>query len=418
MLKKLSSMVIFSFVATLSTFAYQTLATHFLAPEDYGLLALWLTDIGYLGMFFVLGLDSSILYHAKLGEKYEDNMGKNFIIYFIVFTITMLIVFTFELNTKYYIPLFVCIISIAIISVFKSFFQFREEYIWFNLFGVLLPAGLLISFLIIYILKWNIEIYQLLNIYMLVSVSGLIVAGYKYFLVSNIKFNKYSFKKASYLFYGLKSILNKVLAITLYSSTIYILSYFEKLEDLAYFFVASSISKMVWVLPDSAGNLLYPRFLKIGKDYKKKEIFDEMNYYAQIVFVFNILAIIGFLIMGNLILNFLYTSEYKSVFIPVIILLIGNQGMVYFKLLSRYLASTNNWKPLYFSLGFGIIINISLNLILIKLYGLIGACIATSLSFLACGIFISFYVKGSFYGFLNIKSLFKKLFLSRVPHLK
>ena len=143
-----------------------------------------------------------------------------------------------------------------------------------------------------------------------------------------------------------------------------------------------------------------------------------MNYYAQIVFVFNILAIIGFLIMGNLILNFLYTSEYKSIFIPVIILLIGNQGMVYFKLLSRYLASTNNWKPLYFSLGFGIIINISLNLILIKFYGLIGACIATSLSFLACGIFISFFVKGSFYGFLNIKSLFKKLFLSRVPYLK
>ncbi|PRP66924.1 lipopolysaccharide biosynthesis protein [Nonlabens agnitus] len=406
MLKKLSSMAVFSFMATLATFAFQTIATHLLTPADYGVLARWLTDIGYLGMFFVLGLDSSILYHAKLGEKYEDNMGKNFMIYFIVFLLSFLVVFTFKLDSRYYIPLFVSIISLSITSVFKSYFHYREEYLWFNLLGLLLPIGLVITFGIAYFIDLKFEIYQALNAYAVISFIVLILVGIKYFTVASVSFNKDLFKQISYFLYGIKSILNKVLSLTLYASTVYILSFFGKLEAVAFFFVASSISKMVWVLPDSAGNVLYPRFLKIGKEYKKINILNEMNYYAQIVFVFNILTILAFGVLGHFILGLLYSNAYHVIFVPVIILLIGNQGMVYFKLLSRYLAAMNNWKPLYFSLVVGIIVNIGLNFILIPLYGLIGACIATSFSFICCGLFISIFVKGSLYGFLNLRSFF------------
>jgi len=410
MLKNLSSMTIFSFMATLATFSFQTIVTHLLTPADYGVLAKWLTDIGYLGIFFVLGLDSSILYHAKLGEKYEDNMGKNFMIYFIVFLLSFLVILSFDLDSRYYIPLFISIISLSITSVFKSFFQYREQYLWFNLLNLVLPFGLLLAFGTAYIIDRKFEIYQVLNLYAIISTLVLIVVGVKYFTVSTVRFTKDLFKSISYFLYGIKSILNKILSLTLYASTVYILYFFGALETVAFFFVASGISKMVWILPDSAGNILYPRFLKIGREYKQEDIFNEMNYYAQIVFVINILAIISFAVLGHYILSLLYSNAYQAIFIPVIILLIGNQGMVYFKILSRYLASMNNWKPLYYSLAVGIIVNIGLNLLLIPDYGLIGASIATSMSFIACGIFISFYVKGSLFGFLNIINIYKKHF--------
>ncbi|MDQ7918280.1 polysaccharide biosynthesis C-terminal domain-containing protein [Mesonia sp. MT50] len=401
-------MAVFSFMATIATFAFQTLTTHILTTEDYGILARWLTDIGYLGMFFVLGLDSSILYHAKLGQKYEDNMGKNFIIYLIVFLLSFGILFFFGLDLSYYGPLFVSIISLSVLSVFKSYFHYQEQYLWFNLLGLLKPLALVIVFGSVYLLSLNFEIYETLNLYALISILVLIITGFKYFTVSTVRFTKDIFKNISYFFYGIKSILNKVLSLTLYAATVYILSFYGEMEMVAFFFVASSISKMVWVLPDSAGNLLYPRFLKIGKVYKKEEVLKEMNYYAQIVFVFNILSILGFLVLGHFILSLLYSETYQVVFIPVIILLIGNQGMVYFKLISRYLASVNNWKPLYFALAVGIIVNVGLNFILIPQYGLIGASIATSLSFIACGIFISFFIKGSLFEFVNILNIYEK----------
>ncbi|CAM3389108.1 polysaccharide biosynthesis C-terminal domain-containing protein [Aequorivita lipolytica] len=403
-------MAIFSFMATLATFAFQTVVTHLLTPGDYGILAKWLTDIGYLGMFFVLGLDSSILYHAKLGERYEENMGKNFMIYFLVFCIAFLVIYYFNLDSDYYIPLFISIISLSITSVFKSYFHFKEQYLWFNLLNLILPVCLLTTFGLSFLLEIKFEINEALLLYAIVSTFVLIIVGIKYFTVSSIRFTKDLFKSLSYFLYGIKSILNKLLSLTLYASTVYILSFYKQYELVAFFFVASSISKMVWVLPDSAGNVLYPRFLKIGTKYKLDEVVGEMNYYAQIVFLLNIIAIMGFAVLGHFILNILYAEAYQVIFVPVIILLIGNQGMVYFKLLSRYLASQNNWRPLYYSLAVGIIINAGLNFLLIPEYGLMGACIATSLSFISCGLFISLFVKGSLFGFINVFNVYKKHF--------
>lgn len=403
-------MAILSLIATICTFSFQTVLTHILTPLDYGILAKWLTDIGYLGMFFVLGLDASLLYYAKLGESFENNMGKNLIIYFFVFLLAFFIIYILELNISYYLPLSISIICFAISGVFKSYFHFKEQYLWFNLLNLVLPFSLLIVFGITFLLGIKINIDKTLILYTFISLFVLIIVAIKYFTVASISFAKDTFSNLTYFIYGIKSILLKVLSLTLYASTIYIISYYRDFELVAFFFVASSISKMVWVLPDSAGNVLYPRFLKIGTKYNREDLIKEMNYYAQIVFLLNIIIVIGFVLIGHFILDVLFSIEYQSLFIPIIILLIGNQGMVYFKLLSRYLAAENNWKPLYYSLTIGVFVNVILNFILIPYYGLNGACIATSLSFISCGIFISFFVKGTLLEFINIFNIYKIYF--------
>jgi O-antigen/teichoic acid export membrane protein len=409
MLKKLSTMAIFSFVGTLATFVFQTILTHLLSPGDYGLLAKWLTDIAYLGMFFVLGLDSAILYHAKLGQNYEENMGKNFTIYMLVFILGLIGIYMFSLDQYYYITLSVSIISFSIVSVFMTYFQFEENFKVYNYLTIVKPLIILFGFCFVFLFGYVLTTNQALVLYSILSLLVLGIVAIKYFTISSIRFEKRIFNDLGYYLFGIKSILNKFLSLTLYASTVYCLSYFSEYKNVAYFFVASSISKMVWVLPDSAGNILYPRFLKVDSEHQNESVIKEMFYYAQIVFLCNLLATITFFILGEFFINTLYEKSYITIFIPVIILLIGNQGMVYFKLISRYLASKNNWYPMYISLTIGVVVNLLGNYLLIPKYGLIGAALATSGSFLCCGIYISFYVKNSLFQFVNVLNLVKKI---------
>lgn len=402
-------MTLFRLSGTIAIYIYQTFLTHLLSTKEYGVFANWLTDFGFLGVFFVLGLDSSLLYHGKKDQHYEENMGKNIVVYLLVFLLSLISVFTFGLDKAYFVTLFVAILSFAIVSVIRSYFQYNENLLLFNILANINAYIVLVIYSIYFIFKINIDIDYALFIQTISALLVLVIAYMIYSKYSKIKFVKTMFKDTEYYTYGLKSITNKVLSLSLYASTVYCIKYLDGYEGIAYFFVASSISKFAWILPDSAGNILYPRFLKIGRDYSKEQVFKEMFFYGQVIFVLNIIAVIAFYLLGEFLITLFYENTYIQIFLPVIILLIGNQGMVYYKILSRYFASINNWKPLYISLILGIVTNISLNFLLIPSYKIIGASIATSLSFLICGISLCFHLKSSVWEFINIFSLFNKI---------
>ena len=224
---------------------------------------------------------------------------------------------------------------------------------------------------------------------------------------------KLLFKKSNltkdYYVYGFKSMLNSLLAIMLYSSTIYFLDYYKDKKSIAVFFAATVLSKLAWVVPDSVGNLLYPKFLKIGVIYSKEVIMQETFFYAQLNFLVNILGVIGFLIIGNFFIERIYGAEYLEMFWLVVILLIGNQGMVYYKILGRYLASINEWKIQKIALFFGVLSNALFNFLLIPKFGLIGAALATSISFWICGIIMTINLEKVFFEFMNLRSFFIRL---------
>lgn len=389
-----------SILAMLITFIFQTVGTHIMSTNDYGIFSKWLTDLSYLSIFFILGLDSSLLYHARLGEKIESNNIKNLVIYTIIYLLSLIIIVLIKIKFLYGFTLVSTIYLFSITGVIQAYFQFNENFKVYNLLTVIRPFLILIVFSFIYfnnkIVTYKVILFLYASAVFLFSIISIVI----YLSFAKIQKPR-KFLDVKYYTYGLKSIINKILSLLLYSSCIYIISYITNNEMVAYFFVASSISKMIWVIPDSAGNLLYPKFLKIHSEDENKKAINLMFFYAQILFVINIGCALGFFIFGEFFLNILYKKSYIAVYIPTIILLVGNQGMVYYKLISRYLASMNNWKPLYLGLLISIVLNVALNFLLIPIGGIIGSAIATSIAFWSCGIVVSFYVKGSFFAFIN-----------------
>lgn len=404
MVKKLISMVSFSMLGTLSTFFFGVIMTHLLNQHDYGILSKWLTDLGFIGVFFTLGLGSSLMYYARKGQSIEVNMGKNFTIYSFFLLLGTTYICIYNSDEKWYLlTLLLTIYTFSINEGFRSYFQFKENFKLYNIFQPIRPILVLIVFTSLLFYSCTIQIRPTLFIYTVCSLITSLIIAFYYFKDSKLVFKSDSLYDYKYYTYGVKSILNTLLSLGLYSSCIYMLRIQSSFESIGLFFAASSISKVVWVVPDSAGNILYPKFLKAKTESDDTKVIEDMFYSAQVVFIINILVLIGFVILGKYIISLFYTDEYQSIYWIIIILLIGNQGMVYYKLISRYLASRNRWKPLYFSLIISVISILLLNYFLIPTLGVLGSAIASCISFWLCGITISCYIKNSFWKFLDVR---------------
>ncbi len=376
---------------------------------EYGEFAKWLTDLAYLSILFTLGLDSSMMYFNKKGYSLNESLARNLLIGLSMLVFSIVVIETFSLDRIRNYTLMLSIFSLVSISSVRSYYQISENYKRFGQFLVLMPLIMLLLSGIVVLLDERVA-------------SSLFFISYAFcsFLIMATTIFYFCFKKrlkipakilkVEYLKYGFKSAINRTLSLLLYASTVLCLYYFSTSEVVAVFFVASTISKLIWVLPDAAGNYLYPKFIKIGEKYSEVEINKEMFLVSQLLLAGNLLAVIIFYLIGDIFLDIFYADEYKSAFNSIIILLIGNQGMVYYKILSRYLAAKNMWEKLRISLICAIIVNLILNFTLIDSYGLLGASIATAVSFWVCGLFVAMQVKGSVVGFLNLFSLV--LFLS------
>ncbi len=394
-------------VATGSTFLFQIVLTHLLSLHENGIMSRWLTDIGYLSVVFVLGLDNALLYYSRIEGAIASNMGKNLVVSSIMLAIALFLIAILPVDKLHYTSLIIVITMIAMSSANAAYFQICENFPLFNTITILRPLALLLGFSVCLLqgIKVNVKIAILLYV-------GTVVVATATTMTLNAIYGHISFKRLNlfdwhYYSYGIKSILNTVLSLSLYASAIYMLTYLSGYEAVAQFFVASSISKMVWVLPDAAGNLLYPRFLKATSDYDLAVAEDLMSRFGQIVFGVTIISLIGFGLLGKTFLSLVYSSSYGAVFGPTLVLLFGNYGMVYYKLISRLLASRNNWKPLYLALTTVIAVNIILHLILVPAWGVMGSAFACAASFWACGLVLTPYVRGSLLSFLDLRKLLR-----------
>lgn len=408
-MNNLTKILSYSTLGTLCAFLIQIISAKILSIHDYGVIAKWLTDLAFLSIFFVCGLDNALLFFSKKNNSYYGlNFYKN-ILFFSLVAIVLLTISLFTLKKYYYISLVLVCYSLAIIQSLNAYNLLNEH---FNKYGVVNLSKnifIFIAFLLIMILNINIGLVGYIKLYVF-SVLISLVFAYLICFKPKLKIESTIYKiDSSYFKYGLKSMLNTLFAVMLYSSTIYILDFYKSKEELGVFFAATVLSKLAWVVPDSVGNLLYPKYLKIDISYSKEEVLKETYFFAQLNFILNLLAVIVFYLIGHFIIKILYDDSYLEMYWLVIILLIGNQGMVYYKILGRFQASINEWRTQRIALITATIFNVGLNVILIQIFDLIGAAMATAISFWVCGFIMSNKVKGSLKGFVNIKSFFRAL---------
>ena len=104
--------------------------------------------------------------------------------------------------------------------------------------------------------------------------------------------------------------------------------------------------------------------------------------------------VVGLIALGQPFIRLLYGGEYSGAYQVLIILLLGIIGMVFYKMVYSYNVINRHKTANLVMLGAAALSNIAVNAVLIPLCGITGAAIASTVSYVICGIcFLLFFCR-------------------------
>ncbi|MDP6936059.1 MAG: oligosaccharide flippase family protein [Candidatus Marinimicrobia bacterium] len=389
------------------TFLLLPLYTNVFSLQDYGVISLAYTFLGFMGIVLNYGLDASLLKHYVPAEKSERT----------------------SILTTAYVSFFFTTLVFSLL-----FFQFRSQ-VGTILFGDANPeiAGLVAAILFLDTL-WSIHVLilraegkayyfttvNLINVIITLTLNLLFVFkfqwGIKGVLLSNtiasgiiftttlpIIFRRISLSKLSWIHwkklmhFGLPFLPSGVFAMILELSDRYVLRYLTDVGTVGLYSAGYKLGMLMMLVVMGFNMAWQPYFLK-------KEVQDR-DYITKVTTI--TLTGLGFLfILIILWIDTIVTfeigsfspigSEYWSAtqIVPLIALAYIFHAAYLLQLPGVYLLEKSFWIP--WIRGVGAVSNIALNFLLIPIYGIMGAATATCISFILMAV-ILFMVNKRFF---------------------
>lgn len=344
-----------------------------------------------ISAIFQLGISTvySKFKRENLEYCFETFISLSIIQFIIYAAITLIIVMITKLNrTVFWINL------ISIISIITTQFRYInlvENYRYNTLAVILMSILNCITMLIIYYLSKP----NLMYAFIVYIIKDLFIV---LMFFPKIKLNKL-FKREYIKTYkkiiieGFLPMLANLLIILNYKIDIIMLKTLNiNYYQIGLYSVGLSIAEYAWIIPDIFKDVIQKR---TSKDNSIKSI----NFSLRISSSMIIIIFIGILIFGKFALKLLFGQEYEEAFGVMAILFIGVYSMIYYKVIGVLFIADNKSKQYFYILLLGAITNIIANLLLIPKYNIVGAAIASVVSYSIIGIaFLKKYMQ-----FYNVK---------------
>jgi O-antigen/teichoic acid export membrane protein len=200
------------------------------------------------------------------------------------------------------------------------------------------------------------------------------------------KFDKELFK---YLRYGFIPMLTILMMTINYKIDTIMLSHSKNVSiaEIGVYALGVSLAEHVWIIPDALKDILLSK-LTNGKGE------EEVAKICRISLIIILLCILGVAIVGKPIIHIIYGNQYSDAYQVMILITMGGIGMIFYKMIYSYNVINGRRLVNLFLLSSAAIINIVLNAFLIPNHGIIGAAIASLVSYLICGLmFLRYFVK-------------------------
>ena len=176
--------------------------------------------------------------------------------------------------------------------------------------------------------------------------------------------------------YGVKSWGGLVFQFLNYRLDVYIVNFFVGAVEVGYYAVAVGLAETIWYIPNATATILFP---KIAADNQDAKSFTPRI--ARFTSIITIIAIFGLAILSYPVIILMYGKPFFPAVIPLLALLPG----VFFLGIAKVLSSDLNGqgKPHCgtWSAFISIIVTILFDFLLIPPLGILGAAIASSLSY-------------------------------------
>jgi polysaccharide transporter, PST family len=357
----------------------------YLGPTDFGLMNFAIAFVSILSTFSGLGISSIVLRDfIKYENKTNIIFGTAFLLKFIASLICLigsLVIVLFLMPGEGLFQVMVLLLSISLVfnssDIIGYFFESRME----SKFSLLAQTT---SFVLVTLLKVYLILYSFSVIYFILTslieailVASIFVLVYK---ERGFKFNwKFDFNfSKSFLREGFFLLLSGVSAIIYMKIDQVMIGFLLSNYEVGIYSVAVRLGEIGYIFPALILSSLFPVLVKYqGKDLFKKRLI-KLSSFMTWVALGGSLAILFF--SKNIILflygvDYLYSAEILNIYI------LASVFVFFGYVANKVLIIEGLSKIILFKEGLGAILNISLNLILIPNFGIMGAAYATVISY-------------------------------------
>jgi O-antigen/teichoic acid export membrane protein len=192
--------------------------------------------------------------------------------------------------------------------------------------------------------------------------------------------------------FGAKSYVQTLAQHLLLRIDLFMVSSFLGAAQLAFYSLALRLTELVLEIPQAVGLVLYPRLASLAD----KEMHQLTAQACRRTLVITGLAAIGLAVLGPYIIILWYGWPYGPAGDPLPWAAAGVLMMSLFFILTRNFTS-RNLQQVNFAVGaLALVANVALNLVLIPAYGIVGAAIATAISYsAACLLLLVLFITGA-----------------------
>lgn len=382
--------------------------TKTLGAYQYGIWAQISVTISLLTPLVMLGLSTTIVRFLS-GEKDKDKVREGFlsVVAVIILLGSLLSAILFcssdflastvfdDINASYFIKAasFLVLIS-ALDEITFTYFRTFRQIKTFSAFTLLKSFGEL----------GLIACLLLSGFGLLGAIIALLIAGGVIFIVTfslilsqiGLKLPNFSELKP-YLRYGMPLTPNAMIMWIIHSSDRYIIGYFIGMAAVGIYSAAYAMGNLITFFLTPIGFILFPTISKLYEEKRVEEVRNYLKYSLKYFLIFAIPSAFGLSVLAKPLLRILTTPEfvYGSIVVPFVAFGVITFGIFQICIYITHLAKKTELNVIL--LGTSAFSNIILNVILIPYIGILGAAIATLISYAvlaALTVFVSFkYLK-------------------------
>ena len=389
------------------TFLLLPIYTNIFSLEDYGIISLIYTFLGFMNVVLHYGLDASLLKHYMPADSEErktilSNAYGSFLITTILFSL-LLIIFRnnvsgllFGINLPNITLLVVGILFFDVLwSIHVLILRAEERPVYFSIISFLNVLSTL-ALNILFVIYFELGIYGVL-------LSNLITSGVIFLITVPIILKRSSIKSLSLKYwkkmmkFGVPFLPAGIFSMILELSDRYILRYLTDIETVGLYNAGYKLGLLILLIVMGFNMAWQPYFLK-----KEKE---ERKYIADVTTL--VFAVLGFfwillLLWSDTMVKMkfgdfsFFGEQYweATSIVPIIGLAYVFHAGYLIQLPGVYLLEKTGWIP--WVRGLGALSNIILNFLLIPEYGIVGAASATCLSFILMAVIFYFINRSVF----------------------
>ncbi len=365
-------------IVVLLGFVTTAIINRMLGPVLKGQYSYYISIVTILVYVFSFGLGQTFSsYKKKSGKKYLGEFVS--LSYFHAFILVVLSICVFLFSS-------VCglILLIAATSTFKFnilYIAAIEDVRTRDIINTIVKFVYMLLLVVFYFFMPK-SLYIALTLYMVeeLLVSIIVVVRYKFtFKIQEIKsLDRVNLKNIYSL--SFKSMTMLLLMSLNYHLDVIFLKWMSTDYMTGIYGVAVTLANMLWLIPDAFKDVVLHKSVKSDSKY-------EIMKLVKGCLLISLFAIIGFAMLGEIIIAIMYGVEFLEVYKITLILFMGTFSMVIYKIIHPYYIAQGKQLIVLRILLVSVCLNVILNTVLIPFMGGYGAAIASCLSYNICGLY-------------------------------